>query len=204
VNDNLISKKVVDQGYVTIEAGDYLASGENIIQFKIVDMYSANTVLIGSVNGVTLTLESTFNYKLPYTGTINYTYIPYGNIDKKVYFIIDGKEYGTQNVKATGESQTFQITGLSHGSHTLEVYFTANINGVNVKSNTLFYDLIYYSSGNNTPIIASDFRNFEQEQYISFNIPYRVYISGKNIFDVKLFVNNEELQQLSVDTNVQY
>lgn len=204
VNDNLISKKVVDQGYVTVEAGDFLVSGENVIQFKIVDMYSANTVLIGSINGVTLSLESTFNYKLPYTGTINYTYIPYGDVDKKVYFIIDGKEYGTQLVKSTGESQTFQINNLKHGSHTLEVYFTARINGVNVKSNILYYDLIYYSSGNTTPIIASDFRSLEQEQYIPFNIPYRVYISGKNLFDIELFVDEEKVQQLTVDTSVQY
>jgi hypothetical protein len=118
--------------------------------------------------------------------------------------MVDGKKYGTQIVKSTGESQTFSIRNLTHGSHKVEVYFTANINGETVKSNTLVYDLVYYIPGNSTPIIVSTFNNLEQEQYISFNIPYRVYIDGKNEYEVSFLVNGDEINKTTINTSEQY
>lgn len=193
----------VAQGLVTFDVTKYIVAGANNIQIKALDMYGTTGIAVSTLTAVTLDLKSTFNADLSYTGTINYTYTPYGDVDKTVYFIVDGKNKGTQIVKSTGESQTYQLSDLGHGSHTLEVYFTAVIGGETVKSNSLFYDLIYYVQGNTTPIIASVFNDFEQEQFISFNIPYRVFIYGKNSFDVTLTVNGEQYQKLTVGTAVQ-
>lgn len=93
---------------------------------------------------------------------------------------------------------------MSHGSHTLEVYFTVVINGELVTSNKLFYDLVYYVEGNTTPIIVSTFTDLKQEQYIAFNIPYRVYIYGRNEFEVSFLVNDEEVNKTTVGTSEQY
>ena len=193
----------VPQGLVTFDVSKYIIAGSNNIQIKVLDLYGTTGVTVSTVNAVTLELQSDFNADLAFTGTINYTYTPYGDVTKNVYFVVDGATIGTQVVKSTGESQTFQISKLSHGSHKLEVYFTSYVGGDLVKSNVLIYDLIYYVPGNTKPIIASTFSALEQEQYISFNIPYRVFIYNRNTFDVQLYVNGELLQGLTVGTAVQ-
>lgn len=194
----------VEQGIVTFDVTKHIIAGSNNIQVKVLDMYGTTGITVSTVNAVTLELKSDFNADLSYTGVINYTYTPYGDLDKTVHFVVDGKNLGTQRVKSTGESQTFQIKDLSHGSHSLEVYFISVVGGVAVKSNILYYDLIYYKAGNTTPIIASTFNELEQEQFISFNIPYRVFIYDRNSFDVELFVNGTSVQQLTVNSAVQY
>jgi hypothetical protein len=78
------------------------------------------------------------------------------------------------------------------------------VGGNEVESNHLFYDLVYYIPGNLTPIIVSDFNNFEQEQYISFNIPYRVFIYDKNTYDVKFYEDDVLIKELTVDSSLQY
>lgn len=205
INDKQVEVKPNQvQGDLELDVTKYLASGSNTIQVKALDNYGTVGITVGVINAVTLELKSNFNADLSYNSQINYTYIPYGDIQKTVYFLIDGEQYGKQVVNATGEQQTFIIKNLKHGSHTLEVYFTAQIGTDTVYSNRLFYDLVYYEVGNETPIIVSDFRDFEQEQYIPFNIPYRVFIYNKNSFDINLAVNDEVVQSLTVNTDVKY
>ena len=193
-----------EQGVVYFDVSKHLVPGSNTIQVKVLDMYGTTGITINTLNAVTLELKSDFNANLNYTGTVNYTYTPYGDVDKTVYFIIDGGKPHVQMVKSTGESQTFQLPKLTHGAHTLEVYFTAAIGDEIKSSNTLFYDLIYYVNGDKTPIIASDFNTFDQEQYISFRIPYKVFVAGKNSFDVALKVNGETVQNLTVGAGLQF
>lgn len=192
------------QGEISFNVTKYLIAGNNTIQIKVLDAYGTTGITVGTINAVTLELKSTFDATVSYTGVINYTYVPYGDVDKTVYFKIDGQPHGTQLVTSTGESQTYRISSLTHGAHSLEVYFTASVAGEIVTSNTLYYDLIYYIPGNETPIIASDFNELEQEQYINFNIPYRVFIYNKNLFDVSLIVNGTPIQNLTVNSAVQY
>ena len=194
------------QGVVEFDISKYISAGTNNIQIKCIDAYGTSRLLVGALSGVTLELKSSFNANLNYTDFINYSYVPYGDVDKKVYFIIDGDKDNAQHqiVKSTGESQTFKITGLTHGAHTLEVYFEATVNGALVESNRLFYDLVYYVPGNYTPIIVSTFNELEQEQYISFNIPYRVFIYNRNEFEVSFLVNDEEINKTTVGTSEQH
>lgn len=192
------------QGAVTFDISKYVVIGSNNIQVKVLDMYGTTGLTIGVVNAVALGLTSNFDGNIAYEGFIPFTYIPSGDVEKTVHFILDGQEHGTQTVAASGESQTYIIKDLTHGAHTLEVYFTAVIAGNPVESDTrLYYDIIYYVPGNTTPIIASEFNAFEQEQYLSFDIPYRVYINGRNTANVTLSVNGKTEQELPVDTSVQ-
>lgn len=195
------------QGNITFNISDYIVTGNNTIQIKVMDAYGTVGTTIGTLNAVTLELKSNFDYTIPYplagTTGITYTYIPYGDLEKTVYFIIDGSIYDTTKVLSTGDQQSIKINSLTHGSHKLEVYFTANISGETVQSNTLTYDLIYYIESDPTPIIASNFTDFEQEQFISFNIPYRVFISGRNLFDVDLIVDGVVQKSITVNASEQ-
>ena len=204
VNNTLISKKTVAQGIVSFDVTDYIVSGDNKIEVKVVDAYSTTKNLIGTVTGVLLKLESHFNSNQEFSGNILYTYIPTGSIKKTVHFIVDGVELGTQEVTTSGETQAYTIPTQSHGAHSLKVYFNALVDGQDVYSNTLTYDLICFKPGDTTPIIASTFDDsIEQEQYIPINIYYRVYSPGKNTSDIKLIVNGEIITELVVDKTLQ-
>ena len=205
VNDKqVLVKSNIPQGFYTFDISQYINPGTVNVKVTILDAYGTQAVKVAVLNAVSLELKSDFNANLNFTNEIPYTYIPVGNVDKLVHFIVDGTEYGTQFVKVSDERQTYRITGLDHGSHTLEVYFTATIDGAEVESNRLFYDLVYYVAGNSTPIIVSTFNEFEQEQYIPFNIPYRVFIWNKNSADIQLLVDDVQLgETLTVNFNPQ-
>lgn len=189
------------QGNIEFDISRYLVSGDNNVQIKVLDMYGTTGTTVGIINGVALKLSSNFDSSLAFYNKIDYTYTPVGNVDKKVFFEVDGKPYGDQIVKSSNELITYTISGLSHGAHTLRVYFEAVISGQTIQSNELFYDLTYVQAGNTTPIIASDFNTFKQEQYISFKIPYRVFIDGKNMAQVTLKANGEVIRTSEVTTN---
>lgn len=189
------------QGEVEFDISRYLVSGDNNVQIKVLDMYGTTGTTVGIINGVSLKLSSNFDSSLAFYNKIEYTYTPVGNVDKKVFFEVDGKPYGDQLIKSSNELITYTISGLSHGAHTLKVYFEAVISGQTIQSNELFYDLTYVQAGNTTPIIASDFNVFKQEQYISFKIPYRVFIDGKNMAQVTLKANGATIRTSEVTTN---
>jgi hypothetical protein len=201
VNDKQVeTKRNQKQGIIEFDISDYIISGDNNIQIKILDMYGSTGITIGVINGVALELKSDFNNARAFEKEVNFTYTPIGNVAKTVYFYIDGEEHGYQVVTTSNEVQTYIIKDLTHGSHTLEVYFKALVGGEVTESKHLFYDIIYVTPGNTTPIIASDFKNFKQEQYISFNIPYLAYIYGRSQVEVSLSINGEIIRTYEVNT----
>lgn len=192
------------QGVVVFEdISSYIISGDNTVQVKVLDMYGTTGITVGMIRGISLELKSTFNQDTAFYGKIDFTYTPVGNVEKKVYFIIDDDvdNAKTTLVKSSNELQTYTIYGLTHGSHTLKVYFEADIGGQTISSNTLFYDVTFVEEKNTTPIIASEFNKFTQEQYISFNIPYRVFIDGRNIALITLKANGKTVRTSEVTTN---
>lgn len=197
VNDKKVISRACDQGYAYFEVTQFMAAGDNIVKVVVTDMYGTTEQVVGLISAVALSIESNFDYSMPYTGNIAYRYIPFGAVEKDVVFIVDdntpNRVESHQRVKSTGEQQTFMIRNLTHGSHTLTVYMKAMIDGVEVLSNELFYDLIYYKAGERTPIIASEFRSKVQYQYASFQIPYRVYTPGRDTSEVDLYVNGDKL-----------
>jgi hypothetical protein len=173
---------------------------DNKIEVEVMDIYGSTMKVIRTIKGVSLKLSSNFVAgATPFiNGDINYTYIPEGDAEKTVYFEIDGVPQIPVITKVSKvEAAPYQIRGLSHGSHTLKVYFTANIGGQDVPSNTLFYDLICVDPNNPTPIIASDFTALNQKQYSSFEIPYYVYANGKTILPVTLKATSSEGETVS-------
>ena len=191
------------QGDLEFDISNYIISGDNNVQVKILDMYGTTGTTVGVIEGISLELKSNFNQETAYYGKIDFTYTPIGNADKKVYFIID-EDYQnakTEIVKSSNELQTYEIYGLSHGAHTLRVYFEATIGEQVVSSNSLFYDIIFVEENNLTPIIASEFDDFEQEQYISFRVPYRVFINNKSMAVVTLKANGKVIRTSEVATN---
>ena len=203
VNGVLKQTGQIAQGAHTIDVGELLSVGPCTVKVNVTDTYGNSRSVNFNITTVSLVLESSFDASVPYTGAITYPYTPTGSATKTVYFKVDGKTVGTATVTASGRQQTITIPAQSHGSHSLEVYFEAAVDGETVESNHLYYDLICIEDGNTTPIIASAFRQEEAEQYDTLNIPFSVYVPGSLTADVVLQANGSTVSEQTVDRTVQ-
>ncbi len=169
------------QGIVTFENIN-LSAGNHVIRVEVMDAYGSRVPYVGTITATELLItdDGLFDDGTPWNGEVKYKYKAFGDFSKTIYFIVDGNTdtpYKVlENVTTSGDLAEEFITGLSHGAHTLEVYFTTELNGETVSSNKLYHELIVYEKENATPIITSSFaKESTQEQYVAFNIPYYVY-----------------------------
>lgn len=200
-----IVKRTTDipQGAFSVNVSEYLTAGTNAVKLTVSDVYGNSRTISFSISVVALSLSSTFNASMAYSGSIPFTYVPKGNVSKEVHFLIDGEEETTETVLVSGRQQTYNIPAQAHGSHTLEVYFTANVDGEDIESNHLHYDLICTESGNNTPIIACVFTRDTIAQYETVNISYIVYNPASLNASITLAANGQEVAQLTVGRSEQ-
>lgn len=179
VNGVVKLQQTIQQGSHTINVREHLGSGSNVIRLTVTDVYGNNRTISFTVSLVALSISASAfeqsNASATYSSAVTFTYIPVGAVTKNVTFKLDNNVIGTQEVTTSGRQQTFTIPSQTHGSHGLEVYFTAEINGVTVESNHLYFSLIFVESGNNTPIIASPFNATGATQYYTLSVPYTVY-----------------------------
>ena len=164
VNGVVRTSYEVEQGEVPVDLTSYLSLGTNTIQIEISDVYLNSRVMGFTVNCVSISISSAFDATRAYTGSIDFRYIPVGNISKTVHFKMDGTEIHTATTESNGREQQYAIPAQTHGSHTFEVYFSCEINGSYAESNHLYYDLICYEEGNTDAIVATPFRNTTVEQ----------------------------------------
>lgn len=80
---------------------------------------------------------------------------------------------------------------------------TATVNGLDVQSNVLEYDLICLEAGHTEPIIATSFRRTEAVRFETLAIPFQVYDPAARIASVVLRVDRETIATRSVDRTLQ-
>ena len=203
VGDVLKGTASIISGANELNISSYVSEGTNIVKLMCMDQYSNSKSLSYTVEIVSLKLSSNFDATITYDNTISYTYTPFGDVTKTVYFIMDGSEIGTSEVTTSGRQQTYNIPKQSHGSHKLEVYFTAEFNGNIVQSNHLYYDLVCINADETTPIIACAYNNTNVTQYETINIPYIVYSPTSLTSNITLSVNGITISSLTVDRTQQ-
>lgn len=175
VNNVVKGNISVPQGENTINLKPYYSAGANKIRIRISDQYDQAKQWIVNLNVVKLTISSYFDTSFPFEDTITVPYTPVGNVSKTVYFVLDGEVAGTNVTSVSGKQLTYILPAQSHGSHTLDLYFTAEVNGQTVESNRLHYEFIAIRQGATKVIIVSPFTATNQRQYSSVVIPYTVY-----------------------------
>ena len=203
INGQTKISREVTQGEVDIDVSKYLSVGVNEVDVTVSDIYGYFKTLKFTVTTVSVGISSYFDGTIAYTGAIPYSYTPTGAVEKVVHFLIDGKEIGTQTVTASGREQTYNIPAQAHGSHTFEVYFTADIEGQTVESNRLYYDLITYVEGETAPIISVPFNTAAVKQYSTVAIPYIVYMPNIITSAVTLKDGTNVVANLTVDRTQQ-
>ena len=203
VNNAIKMTKNIPQGDFVIDVTQYLSFGSNTVKVKIIDIYENSRIIAFNINRINLNITSTFDATVPYDSEINYSYTPTGDAIKIVHFILDGVEIGTAEVAFSGRQQTYTINKQSHGSHMFEVYFTADIEGETVQSNHLYYDLIFITTGETTPIISCAYNNNNISQFETITIPYIVYSPVSLTSEITLLLNGEKISELIVDRTQQ-
>ena len=165
----------VDQGDFTVRVGTLLTLGKNSVRVTVTDVYGNNRSINYTVTVVNAVISSSFNTNLPFEGDILFPYVPQGDLLKIVHFILDGNELDTQEVSTSGRQITYTIPAQEYGTHSLEVYFIADMDGIEIESNHLYYEFAVTDEDHDDPIITSNFSLTQVEQYTTLAIPYRVY-----------------------------
>ena len=200
-----VVKAILDvaQGVVTTDVSEYLSAGSNAIQLQVMDSYGNSRVKNFTVTVVELSLTSSFDDSTVQNGILAFPYTPYGAVTKTVHFVLDGVEQETVSTSITGRQQTYIIPAQSHGAHTLLVYFEATINGNLVRSNELYYEIIWVETLNQTPVIGSSFHETSIMQYATVTIPYIVYSPASQMSDVVIKVGERVVSEITVDRSKQ-
>ena len=205
VTVNGIAKAVLDiqQGSVTINLAEYVTVGSNVVKVTISDIYGNNRTINFSVTSISLSLTSSFDSSVAYKGAILFPFVPTGNVLKTMHFILDDVEIGTMQTSVSGRQQSFTITQQAHGAHKFKCYFDCEINGENVKSNELYYEILCLEELNTEKIIACDFDKTEVEQYSTMYFNYIVYDPINMTSPVSILVNDKVMSSLTVDRTKQ-
>lgn len=194
----------VDQGDFEVDITSFLTTGTNNISIKVTNSENVTKTMTYTVTLASVSLTSSFNDSVPYTGAFSFPYIPTGLATKTVYFEVDGEEIGTATVTTSGRQVSYTIPAQSHGAHILRVWFTCEVEGTVIESNVLYYSVICTTPGNNTPIIAVTTPPTNTvEQYTNIVKKYRVYNPNSLTAAVSLEVNGAVISNLTVDRTEQ-
>lgn len=199
VGNTIVATSVTAQGNNSFDITEYLKTGTNNIRLSITDSFGTVSAKTWTVTVVEFKIESNFDDTLFYTGETTFRYTPYGNVSKQIIFKLDGTQIGTVGTPVTGRQMTQTIPAQSHGAHLLEVYMTAEIGGHQVRSNSVFKDIIWVSPSNTTPIIGCSIKNFEVKQYNTYNIKYVVYDPENIPANITLHEDANQISALKVD-----
>lgn len=188
IQNNGVTKTTfnVQQGLTTIDVKDFLSAGTNNVVVRCTDVYGNYRQLTYNITVVELSLTSTFDDTIPYTEDILFKYTPYGAIEKHIIFKIDGVQNSETVITASGKQTTKAISLMSHGVHSLEVYATATLDGQEMESNHLLYDIMCVEDNNTSPMIASAYDVVTVKQGEQISIPYSVYDPTKLASDITL------------------
>lgn len=196
VGNTIRSMISVAQGDVSINVKNYISSGANTVKLTITDSNGNFKTKSFGITIVDLRIESSFDPAVIQGGDISIPYTPWGEIAKTVYFVVDGTEVGTVETSVSGRQLTYVIQAQSHGHHSIELYFTSELNNSTVRSNTLVYDVLCIGAGETDPVIAVNFTDTNINQYSTVVIPYMVYTPGSQMSDVEISVGNDVVQSL--------
>ena len=200
-NGAVVRTSNISQGNLDIDVTNYLSVGSNAIRLRITDIYGNARNISFNIKAALLTISSNFDTSVVYSSEngIDFSYTPFGAMEKTVYFIVDDVEAASAIVTTSGRQQTQTLPRMNHGAHILEAYFTAEVDGEEVVSNTLRYCITVVNPEAQTPIISTAFNTQTAPQYTVLSIPYRVYTPGALTSNVKFYANNVEVLDISVD-----
>lgn len=194
--------KEISQGENSIEVSNLLKTGTHSVNIVVTDSYGNYRSLTYTVNVIELIIESTFDTSSVFTDGFIVKYSVMGSGDKTVHFVLDGVEVGTSSAPFSNTQYQKQFDKLSHGSHILKMFVTANVGGAELSSNVLVFALSCVENGNNTTIVSCNFSETQAQQGDMLTFNYSVYNPLSLTSNVQLKVNEEVIKELTVDRTI--
>ena len=190
-----------EQSY-TIPASS-LKEGVNTYQVRVTDAYGTEKSLTFTITAKTISLSCTLDDTAIYTDAIIIRYTPIGSdVSKTTTFELDGEIIGTAQTNDTNLAKTYTLPMQTHGSHTLRMWTSATIGGVEVQSPVLTYHPVFVEDGNTTPIIS--IKEFSPpRQYSTGAIPWMVYDPLNLTTAVTLSEDGAVVSNLTCDRSLQ-
>ena len=196
----------------TFDIGEYLSVGANTVRLVVtVDtggdslrtvsktwtVNAINMYLTWDYEDITINEGETFTLRLT----------PYGDLSKVLHLIFDGddeNEY-TTTITRSGVQQAITFDALEHGSHMVQAYLTASVNGEDITSDSIYHDMIFVESGETDPVISCSFSQDTMTQYNTAQIPIVVYDPAALTSTVVLAVDGTTVATwTNVDRTVHY
>lgn len=202
----------IKQGSNIVDVSDYVNPGSNNVRVTCMDQYGNSRSLVYTITIIELRITSIFDCTSPFESDITFKYTPYGLIEKDIHFAVDGKEVAKTTITASGKQATQILPAMSHGVHKLDVFMTTDINGAEVESNHLLYDVMCLESGKTDALLSSVYTTTEIVQGNLVSIPYIIYDPSSLTATIQLIVSymkeGEEVEYsnttITVDRAQQY
>ena len=190
----------VKLGENTFDLTGKLVSGTNSIRIVVTDQASNTGVIDGIIyTGVALNISAYLDTSKAYLNNEPFIlqYKVLGEGPKNIYIHIDNNlVYELKDSTASGiaTNVTLNMSGITHGAHTLTMYTDTTVEGVYIKSNVLTFKFIYAHVNNSTPIILSTFE--PKETYTQGDvviIDYLAYTYGRDTTPITLTLNDNTI-----------
>lgn len=201
---------IAHQGENTFDIGQYLNVGSNNVKVSIsVDTGGESpTVTTKSWSVNAINMYAVWDYDdttINESDTVAIRWTPYGDLPKTTHILIDGVEVISSETTRSGVMQYATIDKYPHGSHMVELYLTATVNKKEIRSESIFHDMIFVDSGNSAPIIACAVPKNTMTQYNTMRIPIVIYHPGKLTTNATLGVDDVTVAEWNdVDRTVHY
>lgn len=201
--NNVVMSGSLSQGYNSFDLSEFVFVGTQKLTLTASDESGAMVLKTWTIQKVDIRLETSFNdrYANDIGRAVTFTYTPYGSVSKDIHFKLDDVE-STVTTTASGTPQSYTIPAQPHGTHMLEAWITASVNGAYVETPHIFKDIIWLDSvpdesGVYKPaIIGCGYRNdfygkVEARQYDTIPIAYNVFDPSTNYPVVRRYVDGE-------------
>lgn len=167
----MLTTQNLSQGNVNVDLGEYLTPNkQNTVKVTVVDNEGNRKNLVYYVTVAYNYISSDFAALSVQTGAFSIPYTPNGSGNKVIYCVIDGDTEHQLTYQTNKSAQTFyfDITGLTHGGHLIELYMSTLLDGQSerVTSNVLTFSVVMISSDN--PVLFTEPVNTSIQQY-SYN-----------------------------------
>ena len=191
---NGVKKKanaVAKQGPNYVDVSPYLILGKNTVRVSAsMDIGGASNVTVSKSWTLTTTeLKAVWEYD---ETTVNSTeqnfvieWVATGlGLSKTTHIIIDGEIHLKTNPTSTTSTQQYIIEtskmaeyNLTHGSHTFEMYITAEVDGTELPpTKSVYKNIMFAQPGNTLPIINVGAPTEKLTQYNTIQIPVTIYV----------------------------
>ena len=202
VGNTIVATGIAVSGENSFDITEHISIGTQKAVLSITDDAGSLVTKSWTIQKVDVKIESSFNDKLTYPmDAVSFDYTPYGSISKTIHFILDNVELETVSTTASGIPMSYSLPIQTHGSHLLESYITAEINGNTIESNHIYKDIIWWDELSDIPVIGCTQQQIVAKQYDTTNIQYTVYDPKTETPTVTLSVDDNVISTQILNSN---